>query len=264
MADFMEIKMAKSLDAVNDMRKERLARLSEPQEYFLEEQAARSKPYLIVEDGTMTGYTLVSDGNTLIEFFCSEMAVLKRRDLLKHVVHELKIKKAFCQTFDHDFLSVAMLLKPKIEAEGTLFRKFDPFRYWNTHPKGLEYKTATKKDYDLLRGINDGFFESDEELRGRIDRKELTVFYSDKHLVGCGFMLQTIPGINAYDIGMMVAPAFRRQGFGAYIAYRMASECIAAGHRPVAGCGVDNTASLKALENAGFISQHLIIELKMK
>lgn len=261
MPDFIEIKMAKSLDAVHDLRMERLAQLCEPQEYFMEEQVAKSKPFMILEDGSLTGYALVADGSTLVEFYCTEMAVFPRRNLLEQAVRELNIKKAFCQSFDHHFLSAALLLKPKVDATGILFRKFDPFKYWNTAPKGLEYATATKKDYELIRGINDDFFTSDEEIRDMISRKMLTVFYSNKRLVGCGNMLQAIPGTNVRDIGMMVAPAFRRQGFGAYIAYRMASECIEAGLRPVAGCALDNTGSWKSLESAGFISRYLWLEL---
>ena len=262
MAEYIEIKMAKSLETVHDMRTERLAQLSEPQEYFLEEQAVKSKPFMILEEGTMTGYALIADGNILVEFCCSETEVFPRRDLLEHVVRELKIKKAFCQSFDHNLLSAALLLKPKVDATGILFRKFDAFKYWNTAPKGLEYAAAGKQDYDMIRGINEGFFSSDGEIRGLIARGELIAFYSNKRLIGCGIMQQAVPGTNAYDIGMMVDPVFRRQGYGAYIAYRTASQCIAAGHRPVCGCGIDNTASLKALENAGFISRHLLLELK--
>jgi hypothetical protein len=50
MAEYIEIKMAKSLETVHDMRTERLAQLSEPQEYFLEEQAVKSKPFMVTSN----------------------------------------------------------------------------------------------------------------------------------------------------------------------------------------------------------------------
>ncbi|NPV03054.1 MAG: GNAT family N-acetyltransferase [Brevinematales bacterium] len=261
MPEIIEIKMAKSIDAVSDLRAGRLAQLSEPQEYYLEELVANSKTFIILEDGTITGYALVEGGSHLVEFYYSETEIFSRKNIFQRVIQELKIKKAGCQSFDHSLLSTAMFLKPKVEATGILFRRFDPYKYWNTSPKGLEYSIASKRDYDQLRGINDGFFSSDAEIRDLIAKKYLTVFYSDKRMIGCGNMMQAIPGINAYDIGIMVAPVFRRQGYGAYIAYRMASECIAAGRRPVAGCSIENTASIKALENAGFISHYRWMEL---
>jgi len=61
------------------------------------------------------------------------------------------------------------------------------------------------------------------------------------------------------DIGMMVAPSFRRRGLGTHIVSEIANRIEKAGLRPICGCGAANTASKSTLEKAGFVSENQLM-----
>jgi len=55
------------------------------------------------------------------------------------------------------------------------------------------------------------------------------------------------------DVYMKVAAPFRRRGFGAFIVQELKRRCYEAGIIPGARCNLDNTASRRTLQKAGFV-----------
>ena len=55
------------------------------------------------------------------------------------------------------------------------------------------------------------------------------------------------------DIYMDVAEPFRRRGFGSFLVQELKRVCYEGGHVPAARCGVDNVASRRTLQKAGFV-----------
>ena len=87
------------------------------------------------------------------------------------------------------------------------------------------------------------------------------MFERARDLVGCGITTRVIPGCDALDVGMVVAVVERGSGLGDMTAAHLAERCVATGDRPIAGCAVGNVASRRALERAGFRSDHTLVEL---
>ncbi len=67
---------------------------------------------------------------------------------------------------------------------------------------------------------------------------------------------------NYFDIGMHVVSSQRRQGLGTQIILDLVRYCQDREYIPVCGCDINNAASRKTLEKAGFISKHILIEFK--
>src|SRR5262245_42420948 len=55
------------------------------------------------------------------------------------------------------------------------------------------------------------------------------------------------------DIFMSIAEPFRRRGLGAFLVQELKRVCLEAGSIPAARCNVDNTASQRTLQKAGFV-----------
>jgi GNAT superfamily N-acetyltransferase len=55
------------------------------------------------------------------------------------------------------------------------------------------------------------------------------------------------------DIYMDVAEPFRRRGLGSFLVQELKRVCYEGGHVPAARCGVDNVASRRTLQKAGFV-----------
>jgi GNAT superfamily N-acetyltransferase len=111
------------------------------------------------------------------------------------------------------------------------------------------------------RAIQDGFFDERSEIESYAADDGLILYETAAaQLMGCGILTRTIPGLDAVDVGMVVAAEHRRRGIGAHIVAHLKHRCLQAGDRPVCGCGADNYASRRALENAGFATAHSLIE----
>jgi len=63
------------------------------------------------------------------------------------------------------------------------------------------------------------------------------------------------------DVGMVVARAYRGRGLGSSMLMRLKQYCYAAGWQPICSCAADNHASKKAIEKAGFISEHSMVTM---
>lgn len=63
---------------------------------------------------------------------------------------------------------------------------------------------------------------------------------------------------------MLVLSTHRNLGLGTYVASHLKHLCLVRGDRPIAGCDFENIASKKALEAAGFQTQHQLFEYSLQ
>jgi GNAT superfamily N-acetyltransferase len=85
---------------------------------------------------------------------------------------------------------------------------------------------------------------------------------ADTRIVGRGITEPVLPNGADVDIGMLVAPDFRRQGYGTYIVSHLKRDLLSKGLRPICGCAIGNTGLLRAVRNAGFTSDHRLLLFK--
>ena len=99
----------------------------------------------------------------------------------------------------------------------------------------------------------DNFYNGDiDGVRKDIEARNLLSLHMDGDLVGIGFAVKIIRTPAFADVGMIVSPPYRRQGWGTHIIQSLIVHCHRAGLVPTACCGSDNSISRKTLEKAGF------------
>jgi RimJ/RimL family protein N-acetyltransferase len=130
-------------------------------------------------------------------------------------------------------------------------------------PAGFVARAARADDAELLLAIGPGVFETADEIGLHLAKSEIVVYEHDRTPVGCGVFTPVCSGAAAFDIGVGVLPAWRRKGYGEQIIRHLKRHCLSElGVRPTCGCAVENLASRRTLEKAGFLSQHRILELR--
>ena len=108
--------------------------------------------------------------------------------------------------------------------------------------------------------MNEEVFEQDEEVHEYISKQQIVLFEKEKEMVGFGIFARVIEGRPEFDIGMCVDRRFRRRGYGESIIRHLVEFCKRNGWRPVCGCAVENQASRRCLEKAGFIGRYRLLE----
>lgn len=243
-------KFIHSSHASLSLRQQYLASLEEPQEWFLEELVGLGQVWTL-EDGTY-GVTHVK---TLVEFVSAEPTHTGK--LLRDFQGQHGFSTALVKSYDHGLVRACEQLGWTVVVGGLLFRKRKLSR-----PAAFDcavIRATISADVHTIWQINGAFFESEDEVADLAGANKLWTAIVDGEIAGCGVSNRVIKDSDAVDIGMMVAPNFRRKGLGTYIVSEIADRVEIDGLRPICGCGASNVASRATLEKAGFVSEHQLL-----
>ena len=123
----------------------------------------------------------------------------------------------------------------------------------------ISVRTVNKNDEHKIIEMNDGVFESMEEIRDYIRNKKIYVFEKESKMVGAGLLSRIILRRPEFDLGVIVDKKNRKRGYGTFIIQYLAALCMKNGWVPVAGCDSRNIASRRCLEKAGFKPLHRLL-----
>ncbi len=249
--------------APEGLRRRYLASIDAPQELYVEGLVKASRWMVLHRSGEpdVVGYAAVHDV-TLVELFVAEASIAAWSAALDVVVAEAGVERALCKGFDVPLRDAAARRSTSCRAVGHLFRRIDEAQLRAV--PAIDGRAATIGDVDAVLAMHDGFFDDIEEIEDYIARDGLSL-YGDRggEVQGCGVRKRIIAGLDAVDIGMVVAPGHRGRGLGARIVADLARRCVARGDRPVCGCAVENVASRRSLEAAGFRTEHDLVEFDL-
>lgn len=232
------------------LRRQYLASLEEPQEWFLEELVGLGQVWTH-EDGSYG----VTNEKILVEFFSADPTNAEK--LLHDFWGQHCFSTALVKSYDYDFVRSCENLGWTSSVGGFLFRKRKP--RGQAAFDGAEIRSTTPTDVHVIWQINDNFFDNEDEVANLAVSNKLWTVTVDGEIAGCGVSNRVIKKSDAVDVGMMVASKFRRRGLGTYIVSEIADRIEREGLRPICGCGASNLASKATLEKAGFVSDHQLL-----
>ena len=237
-----------------------LSSLSESQELFLENLVRNGTTFEIISSAAESlGYFTVHE-NIIVELFLQTPSHSLVSHLLEVFKKEMNLERWYIKTFDPIFNFVDSDKTVNARNLAYLFRKVDASK--RIASSRISANRATALDLEEISFINDGFFESVEEIDEYISRKMLFTYKNpSEELLACGILTRVIESNPHLDIGMMVAPNYRNQGIGTHVVKDLISQCTSLGGVPIAGCEISNLASKRTLESAGFVSEYKIVEL---
>ena len=240
------------------LRREYLNGLPAAQEYYLEQLVQAGSCWILSQRSAAVGYAVVHD-RALVEFYLTLPAQHHAPELLETAMQASGAQRILCKSFDTLLLHAATDGSARMESVGLLFRQItDPTCKL---PPDLRMRPAATDEWQAVAAINDDFFDSDAEIQGLIQRGQLFLLERQQEMLGCGIGQPVIEGAPHWDIGMLVAAAHRQQGYGACIISWLKQHHLQRGLQPICGCSSDNTASARALYNAGFSCTHRLLDI---
>jgi len=244
------------------MRRNRLGRLSAPQELFVETLATRGAVHGLAFDGADGGYAITDGGDLVVEIHLEDRTLADAGRTLDALVEATGARRLLAQSFDPLAMSLGLSRGSPAEVRGVLYRVIvDPGFQARAD---IVARPGAPSDVGELAALGDDFFESADEIESYLSAGGLMTYrLRDGELIGAGVMKRVIEGVDGVDIGMVVRPAHRRVGHGAHIVSHLKAHCLARGWRPICGCAADNHASQRTLERAGFASLHRLVEFAL-
>lgn len=263
----LQFDIVNSLQDIEDLRTHYLDELGEAQELFLELKIRRARVVKIQSYAKPIGYALLGDDNLLLEYFISRTHFHQIDRIFQALLQEFSIPKAYCKSFDHALLSCCVGFQKQTKAIGVLFRERD-LRSLSLLGEHVTIRFAEPHDAQQIAAVNEEVFDNEEEINEVIANHNLFIFEHERDLIGVGLFQRVIAGRPEFDIGMLVTPKYRRQGYGTAIIHYLADYCQQQGWHPICGCAIENVASRRCLENAGYFGRYRMLEftlqLKMK
>jgi GNAT superfamily N-acetyltransferase len=144
---------------------------------------------------------------------------------------------------------------------GFLFRKRTPVILNKIDTFRLDKARAIDLSDAWITGRD--FYDSKDEVEQIYRSNGLWIAFNDGQLVGSGVTIPIDGSGDVVDIGMVTRRSQRKKGFASLIVSELANVLESAGKRPICGCSESNFASKAALENAGFVSRHRLVQISV-
>ncbi|HKJ03901.1 MAG TPA: GNAT family N-acetyltransferase [Longimicrobiales bacterium] len=221
-------------------------------------------------DDRRAGYCVIDEAGTLIQFFMEAGSRVHGKALLEAVLHDHSVAQAIAFTLDPWFLSLCLDRQSSVKTHSYLYELPSSATGGEADLRGAtlrlldgpELRRVVEFQQSCVHGgtsLTDWLLGYSSQLIGR---RELYVLGDGDDWIGLGECRRsdTQPGVA--DLGMMVAPARRRRGWGTAILRRLCALCGAQGLRPICSTTVENIGAQRAIEDAGFVSRHRIVDIR--
>jgi RimJ/RimL family protein N-acetyltransferase len=244
------------------MRQARLRRLEAAQELFIENLLGEGAIYVLSEDHREIGYAITDRADWLLEIHIEDKSLPLAEQALEVLMRTLGIRRILTQSFDPLAMFLGLARGAPAKTGGLLYRVIvDP----GFEPRSDIIASAGRsEDVGALAALSDDFFHDRQHIHAYLAAEGL-IAYRDMSgtLIGAGVLKAAIPGLKDVDIGMIVSQALRRRGYGVYIVRHLKAHCLSLDLHPVCGCAIENIASQRTLERAGFASVHRSVEFAL-
>ncbi|BCL84474.1 GNAT family N-acetyltransferase [Ktedonobacteria bacterium brp13] len=256
----------KDLNTIQQLRDDYLRTLVAPADGWWEGAIiAHSTFWMIQDEEQFAGYYCVDADNYLLRFYLLERYQHRAQDIFRWVIATNDIQYAIAGTIEPLYLSLCLDLQVSSTPHVYLFhdhKHIEP-------PSNLgisSFRKAEERELnEIMRFYQANIEGAGEELeaflRKRLKRAELFVGYAQQTLITTGECIPSQKQTPYTDLGMVVARSYRGRGVGSFTLMQLKKHCYAAGWKPICSCSVDNHASKKAIEKAGFISEHKMVKI---
>ena len=234
-----------------------------PQDGMWEAFRSMAEQWLITCDGEPCGYACVNSDNELIQFFITPE--YRNEEICREFILQQNIKTAIAGTNNPGFFNLVLPLQSDVKLHTFLF----------THPGGAlkaemdsQISLAGQEDLEKLVAAYHAATHAPEGwlisyLGNLINRNELFYLETDGQIVGGCEVRKSDTNTLVADVGMVVNPEFRKQGWGTALLKFAAMQAARRGRQPICSCEAGNTGSRKAIERSGFYSEHSLYRIAL-
>ena len=259
-----------------DLKGEHLQSLSFPLDAYWEEALIGFAQHVEIQwDGQRVGFYCLNDAHQLVAFHLSPPWAHHGEQVFRHVLNQHGVHTALAGTHDALFLSLSLDHAKSTQVHTLLFED-RPAR--PTLPeRSLTFAPATDDDFqDVLAhyvaanesmdtdSIEAGFAHLEGYLRSVLEQHHIFTLRDGNQLLATSECRISTSQPPYADVGMIVAKTHRRQGLGSYMLSCTKGFCYERDLRPICSCEASNIGSQKAIQKAGFVSRHRVVEVELE
>jgi len=268
------------LSSILDLKAEYLQSLQAPLDGMWEVGFIGAAPHWEIQvDGERAGYYAANEEGTLLQFhvaldFQGHARTLFDQVLAQEVSSQKGIKQAIVATHDPLYLSLCLDLQKKVAVHTYLYELPPEWAPGEPLDEDLDFRAVTVPDLERTVAFQQACLGSEKDLsqwlRGYsanlMRRGEIFVLCrkdesGGTEWLGLGEFRKSDSQKGVVDLGMMVHPDHRGQGWATRILSYLTARSRAQELRAICSTTVENLGAQKAIARAGFLSRHRILNV---
>lgn len=249
-------------EAIEDLRSQLYQKLTAPIDAMWELlYIASSQHHLIVKDDHTLGYCCINDQGSLLQLFL----LPEYNSLMNQVIAELikseLITTASLSSNEPISFNACLSLSKRIEVNTYCYEHLNAPR--NIEPS-LKLELVTTQAISAIKaflkeqlGMDDTFGYT-ENL---VSRKEIFMLRQSNTVVATSECRMSDSQPSIADLGIVVNRDFQGKGIATQVLQMQVNRVLKAGRKPICSTTLDNIASQKAIEKAGFYRSNIIFDI---
>ena len=253
-------------NVIQQLRDDYLQTLVAPMDGMWEEAVIAHASFWQIQDGEQPiGYFCLNSNNYLLRFHLVKNYQQWAQEIFRWVLSTQDIRYAITSTIEPLYFSLCLDVQTSVTLHSYLFRDNYRMELSSNLSNGI-FRKAEKRELDDIMHFYQVNTEGPREwiepfLHKRLEREELFLLCDRQILVAAGECIPSQKQLPYADLGIVVAQAYRGRGLGSFMLTQLKNHCYKAGWKPICSCVADNYASKKAIEKAGFISEHRMVKM---
>jgi GNAT superfamily N-acetyltransferase len=253
-------------EVIEQIHTEYLRTLLAPMDGMWEGRIMSQATFWAIQDQERyAGHFCLDSSRYLLRFHLTKAYQAQAQEIFQGILSTYELQYAITSTLEPLYFALCLDFQKRVTPQSYLFRDQERLPI----PTDLlthSIRKPEKWEFDALvrfyRENTEGPGEWIEPfLHEHLDREELFVCFSQNALVATGECIPSQRQPPYADLGMIVAQAYRGKGLGTSVLLHLKGRCYQMGWNPICSCAVDNHASKKAIERAGFLSEHRMVKI---
>lgn len=239
-----------------DLKKSWRTTLTAPQDGMWEALRELAKQWEITLGGKLIGYACVDADNQLLQFYLEGPWLKNGVPYLQQFIKQERIGVALVGTHNPQFLSLVMHLQKRVKVHTYLFHDFEAVPL---PPRSGAFKAVKREE---LASLVDFYHYSikapkawlTDYLGKHVREGEVFTLHQAGKIVGACEVRRSPTYAHIADLGMVVSPDFRQQGYGTFLLGKAKEIALQWNREPICSCEKENIGSLKSIQHNGFRS----------
>lgn len=253
-------------DIIQQFRSDYLQTLLAPMDGMWERRIMSHATFWVIQDQERyIGHFCLDSSNSLLRFHLTKEYQAQAQEIFQRIIATYELQSAITSTIEPLYFALCLDFQKRVTPQSYLFRDqvrlqipTDLLTHSLRKAEKGEFKTLVRFYQENTAGPGEWI---EPFLRDHLDREEVFVCFSQHALVATGECIPSQSQPPYADLGMVVAQTHRGRGLGRSVLLHLKEHCYREGWKPICSCAVDNPASKKAIERAGFLSEHRIVKI---
>lgn len=249
---------------ITSLKQRYLQQLIAPLDGMWESFVAQADHYAVVCDDTIVGYCAINSELRLLQFCVP--ADQSRGQIFEQMLIDLKVTGAFVATCELQSMSLCMDHQKSVSVNALMY-------HFTGTSKNADIVFPQQANFEILepgqlhiatRFSVEALGEDHEWLNAyfanRIAEKEIFGLWQNNSLIAIGECRPSKTQEPYADLGVIVSKNHRGQGIATAILKRLLKHCRDNSLNAICSTESKNLAAQKAIEKAGFVSHHRILD----